>query len=204
MTADVPVGALLSGGIDSSLVAALMQAQSSRRINTFTIGFGEKSFDEAAHARSVAKHLGTAHTELRISPADALDLVPELPRWFDEPMSNRSEIPTMLVSALARRQVTVALSGDGGDELFGGYRKYYRIRTVARAIGHMPAALRLRAADAVDGVLSGMAALHGFLPVAWRPSLSLNRVATIVAAVRATGDFNCHLSRNPKCHLGAV
>ena len=143
MTADVPVGALLSGGIDSSLVAALMQAQSSRPINTFTIGFGEKSFDEAAHARSVAKHLGTAHTELRISPADALDLVPELPRWFDEPMSNRSQIPTMLVSALARRQVTVALSGDGGDELFGGYGKYYRIRTVARAIDHMPAELAI-------------------------------------------------------------
>ena len=106
----------------------LMQEHSSRPINTFTIGFGEKSFDEAAHARSVAKHLGTDHTELRISPADALDLVPELPRWFDEPMSNRSEIPTMLVSALARRQVTVALSGDGGDELFGGYSKYYSDR----------------------------------------------------------------------------
>ena len=158
MTADVPVGAFLSGGIDSSLVVALMQAQSSRPVNTFTIGFGEKSFDEAAHARSVARHLGTDHTELRISPADALDLVPELPRWFDEPMSSRSEIPTMLVSALARRQVTVALSGDGGDELFGGYRKYYWIGAVARAIGYMPASLRRLAADAVDGVLSGMAA----------------------------------------------
>ena len=99
----------------------MMQAQSSRPVNTFTIGFGEKNFDEAAHARSVARHLRTDHTELRISPADALDLVPDLPRWFDEPMSSRSEIPAMLVSALARRQVTVALSGDGGDELFGGY-----------------------------------------------------------------------------------
>jgi len=190
MAADVPVGALLSGGIDSSLVAALMQAQSSRPINTFTIGFGEKRFDEAAHARSVAKHLGTFHTELRISPTDALELVPELSRWFDEPMSSRSEIPTMLVSALARRQVTVALSGDGGDELFGGYGKYYWIGAVARSISRMPASLRHLTADVADGVLSGMAALHGLLPVGWRPKLSLNRVATIVAAVRATGDFN--------------
>jgi asparagine synthase (glutamine-hydrolysing) len=190
MAADVPLGAFLSGGIDSSLVVALMQAQSSRPVNTFTIGFGERSFDEAAHAKSVADHLGTNHTELRVSPADALDLVPELPRWFDEPLSSRSEIPTMLVSRLARRHVTVALSGDGGDELFGGYGKYYSIRAVARAIGCMPAPLRKLAAHAVDGVLSGTAALHGVLPVAWRPGLSLNRAATIAAAVRTTGDFN--------------
>ncbi len=190
MAADVPIGAFLSGGIDSSLVVAMMQMQSNRPVSTFTIAFGERNFDEAAHARSVANHLGTDHTELRISPADALDLVPQLPRWFDEPLSSRSAIPTMLVSALARRQVTVALSGDGGDELFGGYGKYYRIRAVARAIGHMPVQLRHLTADAVDGVLSGMAAFHGLLPIAWRPGLSLNRVATIVDAVRANGDFN--------------
>ena len=190
MAADVPLGAFLSGGIDSSLVVALMQAQSSRPVNTFTIGFGEKSFDEATHARSVANHLGANHTELRISPADALDLVPEFPRCFDEPLSSRSEIPTMLVSALARRQVTVALSGDGGDEVFGGYGKYYSIRAVARAIGYMPTPLRRLVAEVVDGLLSGTAAVHGLLPAAWRPRLPLNRVATIVAAVRATGDFN--------------
>jgi asparagine synthase (glutamine-hydrolysing) len=190
MASDVPLGAFLSGGIDSSLVVALMQAQSSRPVNTFTIGFGEKSFDEASHARSVAEHLGTTHTELRASPADALDLVPELARCFDEPLSSRSEIPTMLVSKLARRHVTVALSGDGGDEVFGGYGKYYSIAAVARAIGYMPGPLRHLTADAVQGVLSGMAAVHGLLPAAWRPRLSLNRVATIAAAVRASGDFN--------------
>ena len=190
MTGDVPVGAFLSGGIASSAVVAMMQAQSSRRVSTFTIGFGEKSFDEAAHARSIARHLRTDHTELRISPADALDVVPELPRWFDEPKSSRSEIPTMLLSALARRKVTVALSGDGGDELFGGYRKYYRVRAMARAISHLPPALRRLTADAVDDVLTSMAALHGVLPVSWRPRLPLNRVAQIAAAVRSTGDFN--------------
>jgi asparagine synthase (glutamine-hydrolysing) len=190
MAADVPLGAFLSGGIDSSLVVALMQTQSSQPINTFTIGFGERRFDEAAHAQAVASHLGTNHTELRISPLDALDLVPELPRWFDEPMANRSEIPTMLVSALARRQVTVALSGDGGDELFGGYRKYYLIAAVARAIRDVPAPLRRLAADAVAGALTGVAAVHGLLPIAWRPRLSLNTVAQIAAAVRKSGDFN--------------
>ena len=190
MTADVPLGAFLSGGIDSSLVVSLMQAQSGRPVNTFTIGFGEKSFDEAAHARSVAKHLGTDHTELRISHTDALDLVPQLPRWFDEPMSSRSEIPTMLVSALARGRVTVALSGDGGDELYGGYSKYYFIGAVARAIGDAPAPLRRVAADAALATLSGLATLHGVLPVAWRPRLPLNRVAQIAAAVRETGGLN--------------
>ena len=167
-----------------------MQAQSSRPVNTFTIGFDEKRFDEAAHARSVAKHLGTAHTELRILPADALALVPELPRWFDEPFSSRSQIPTMLVSALARRQVTVALSGDGGDELFGGYMKDYAVAAVARAIRHVPGPLRHLAADAVDGVLAGIAALHGVLPVASRPRLSLNKVARLAAVVRVTDNLN--------------
>ena len=190
MASDVPLGAFLSGGVDSSLIVALMQAQSSRPINTFTVGFGEKRFDEAAHAQSVAHHLGTSHTEARISPADAIDLVPALPHWFDEPLSSRSEIPTMLVSALARKQVTVALSGDGGDELFGGYGKYYRIGAMARAIRHIPTPLCHLAADAVDRVLSGTAVLHGMLPRAWRPGLSLNRIATIAAAVRTTGDFN--------------
>jgi asparagine synthase (glutamine-hydrolysing) len=124
MRADVPLGAFLSGGIDSSLVVALMQARSVRAVRTFTIGFGEAEWDESAHAASVAHHLGTDHTDARLSPADALALVPSLPDWLDEPLADPSALPTLLVSRIARRHVTVALSGDGGDELFAGYHRY--------------------------------------------------------------------------------
>ena len=157
MIADVPLGAFLSGGIDSSTIVALMQAQSRHRVRTFTIGFHEKRFDEAAHARAIARHLGTDHTELYVTPEEAIDAIGLMPQLYDEPFGDSSQLPTFLLARLAAKDVTVALSGDGGDELFAGYERYERAETLLRFIEGIPSPLR-------DAVRTGVGV---FSPRTW-------------------------------------
>ncbi len=189
MISDVPLGAFLSGGIDSSTVVALMQARSSRPIRTYTIGFEDRDFDESRHAASIARHLGTEHTELTARAEDMLALVDRMPQIYDEPFADPSELPTCLVASLARQHVTVALSGDGGDELFGGYNRYHLAAGNWRRIERWPRALRTGIASGLRSVPSSAwdrlaAACHALAPPKYRVRMvgeKLHKIADVIA-----------------------
>lgn len=196
MLSDVPLGAFLSGGIDSSTVVALMQAQSSQPVQTFSIGFQESGYNEAVHAKAVAAHLGTRHTELYVTAEQALDVIPSLPNIYDEPFADVSQIPTFLLSQMTREHVTVSLSGDAGDELFGGYNRYIWSSKLWRRLYHLPRNLRLAMAGilttvsptAWDKIFQGLGFL---LPASWRyatPGDKLYKLADVMA-VRSAEDI---------------
>ncbi len=187
MMADVPLGAFLSGGVDSSTVVALMQAQSTKPVKTFSIGFEEAEYNEAQHAKAVAKHLNTEHTEMYVTAAEALAVIPKLPSLYDEPFADSSQIPTFLVSELARRHVTVSLSGDGGDELLGGYERYFLAENIWQKFGWMNKSLRQTTAKALtivstqtwDNVVGSLPAIPAKLKQ--YPGSRIHKLADILA-----------------------
>lgn len=185
MIADVPVGAFLSGGVDSSTVVALMQAANAGPVRTYSIGFDIPGFDEAQHASAVARHLHTEHTELTVTAKEAFDVIPRLPDWYDEPFADSSQIPTYLVSKMTRQHVTVALSGDGGDELFGGYSRYRLAQRFWRALSTLPRPLRHAVARGLQSVPADRwTSLFDVLPDRARPRQAgdkLHKLASVLA-----------------------
>ena len=185
--ADVPLGAFLSGGIDSSAIVALMQSQSERPVQTFTVGFDEAGFDESHHALAVAKHLGTEHHEIRVKADDARLVIPLLPKLYDEPFADSSQIPTYLVCHAARQYVTVALSGDAGDELFGGYNRYFWAERVWNKIAWLPSTLRQTLGTAIqqlpterwDGFGRMLPGKHGIARLGDKAYKLANRIKTV-------------------------
>lgn len=188
MLADVPVGAFLSGGVDSSLIVALMQRQSARRVQTFTIGFGETAYDESREAEAVASHLGTEHHTLQLAPGAALDVVPRLSHMYDEPFADSSQIPTHLVCRAARSRVTVALSGDGGDELFGGYNRYLWAPRVWRQLAWLPHPAR-QILGAGLGSLASVSDRTGISRHVRRPSEKLRKLGAAIQGTRSLDDL---------------
>ncbi len=192
MESDVPLGCFLSGGVDSSLVASLMQAASDRQIRSFSIGFDNPRFNEAPHAAAVARHLGTDHTEFILKEDDALAIVADLPAIYDEPFADSSQIPTTLLCRAARAHVTVALSGDGGDEVFGGYNRHIRGPGLWRSVTRLPWALRRLGAGAVGGAawlgLRSEGLSHRIVTALGLPVTTLQQLPKLAATLRAAGD----------------
>ncbi|HEX4172848.1 MAG TPA: asparagine synthase (glutamine-hydrolyzing) [Acetobacteraceae bacterium] len=190
MVADVPLGAFLSGGIDSSVVVAVMQAQSTRPVRTFTVGFTDEIFDEASYAARIASYLGTDHTELRLTPAETQAAIPDIPAIWDEPFADESQIPTYLISGLARQYVTVALSGDGGDENFAGYARHFMPNRFASILA-MPGPVRRMAAatlSLLDDATVEEIVRRLPLPTSLRRSLTAESLRKLLLMLQATGD----------------
>ncbi len=211
MISDVPLGAFLSGGIDSSTIVSIMQSVSSKPIETFSIGFSEPTYDEAPYAKAIAKHIGTNHHELYVTPKDLLDVVPKLPEMFSEPFADSSQIPTYLVAGLARKHVTVSLSGDGGDELFSGYPRLLWAQKLARLRGMLPRSM----AKGLGGIMKSIppnlmtatvAQLSGALPksLVFRDiGVKIHRVADALSASSNEAMYDQLLSIIDSSHLNA-